>query len=193
MTRPFQDPEDKYAFDHITPESLVIDTGCFRGEWSAEMAKRYDCRVLALEPIKAFHADCAARLAGNPKIELHNVGLSAWPGEKTLYVSGDSTGQWANPDWPTERVTMWSLRDLMSYRKIKEVAAWKINAEGAEFDLLESALINKFMPRFAAIIVQFHGCVPNAGDRYDELRRRMLETHELESDGGMVWSRWKRK
>src|SRR6266571_4135800 len=56
--------EARYAYP-LTPESVVFDIGGYRGEWSAEIVRRYDPHIYIFEPVPRFAGELTRRFETN--------------------------------------------------------------------------------------------------------------------------------
>ena len=79
----------------LTPDSVVLDAGGYRGDWASEINRRYGCAVRVLEPIKSFYRQIVDRFAGNHRVQVYNFGLGGVPGTADFGVQNDSTGKFA--------------------------------------------------------------------------------------------------
>ena len=68
----------------------------------------------------------------------------------------------------------------------------KINIEGAEYDLLEHLIENKFVENIKDIQVQFHDFVPNAEARMKNIQAGLSKTHYLTYQYPFVWENWRK-
>jgi len=73
----------------------------------------------------------------------------------------------------------------------KSVALLKINAEGAEFDVLDRLLKTGQIRQVGTIQVQFHRFVPNAVSRRRAMRRKLKDTHHCIWNVPWVWEMWR--
>lgn len=183
----------RYEYD-LTPDSLVIDCGFYKGEFTMEMARRYDCWIEAYEPVKEFWQSGIELVKKNPKICLRNHGVGRLGGRSKLNVKGALTGDW-NFEGPLENVKMNSIRAVMDL----ECDLLKLNVEGAEFEILEAMLdynYNRGISNLVGLVdniqVQFHQVVPNFQERYEAIRAKLLETHHLTFDFPWCWENYRR-
>jgi len=181
----------KYDWSGINPDSTVVDIGGFEGAWSAEIAHRYNPRILCFEPILGFYDQCRNRLEKFPKVEVYHNGIGGESGQATFMVSGDSTGAFnKNPAATPEKVNLLGIVNMLELFKLDKIQCLKINAEGAEFSILETILKNGLAKRFEGILVQPHTVVPDYEARWSAIEAGLAETHTRTFHKKFVWERW---
>jgi FkbM family methyltransferase len=134
--------------------STVVDLGAHRGEFSAELARRFGCRCVALEPvgalIRAAPADSRISIMQEAiapvdgPVTLH---LKQNPEANTLLAHGADAGEL------TVQGTTWA--SLRRRAGLARVALLKVDVEGAELDLLRSLEPND-LRAIEQITVEFH-------------------------------------
>src|SRR4051812_44298563 len=74
----------------LVPCSIVIDDGGFKGDFAAEIHRRYGCTVLIFEPLQSFCDEMNVRFADNPKIRVYPFGLGARDETLQFAVANDA-------------------------------------------------------------------------------------------------------
>jgi len=186
--KPFTE-SDKFDWE-LTPDSNVLDVGCFEGNFAYEIWRRYGCKVVAMEPIHDFYWQCVRKL--------QPVGCTVIPygldgrdhvHTRVFKVHGSMSGQFA--DGHPRQVT------LMSPSLLMEQLAWnfcdliKLNCEGSEFDILNHILEKDMAARFRNILVQPHTCVPDHETRWQAIDEGLQKTHEMVFHEDWCWSGYK--
>lgn len=181
---------EPYKFDWpLTPDSLVLDIGCFEGNWAAEIARRYDCEIYAFEPIREFFDKAHQRLKDFPKVLLYPMGVDDKGGQVPMRVTNDSTGAFnRNPEGRDELADMVSLAEVME--STGDCDLLKLNCEGGEFAILEYILKHGWNNRFKGILVQPHTVVPDCLARWQAIEEGLLKTHVLTFNCPWVWQRY---
>ena len=142
----------------LTKDSVVVDAGAHRGEFSAEIIRRFGCQCHLVE--------------ANPKLvetlivagakSITPAALDAHDGRGMLHVSGnpEATGLF-NPGSAAigVEVETISLATLMQRLGIAKVDILKLDIEGAEFDLIASTP-DQILQRINQITVEFHDFKP---------------------------------
>lgn len=192
--KPFEE-SDRYLYN-LSPDSLVIDAGAHKGDFTAEIVRRYDCQVIALEPVKRFYKIVSERFKDSPKVTVLNSGIGYGTGLARMFVKGDMTGEFAQgQEW--ERVYLRGIIEFLdTYCQFgRTIKLLKLNIEGGEFDVLERLLDCQPVSRLYLtknIQVQFHSVVPDAEARYQQIHTALLKTHHLTFDAGpWVWQNYR--
>lgn len=189
----------------LTPDSVVIDAGCYEGNFAKVISEKYGCHVLAFEPIKAMADFAASRLAIFPKVRVFTLGIGGRTRTERFAHKGDMTGI-TSDGCTSEEV---NIRDIVEVLEeftetpvsmpglhctvATPIALLKLNVEGCEFEILERILDAGLAHRFRHIQVQFHPVVHDYEARHQRIRDRLSETHELQYDAPWCWTGWKLK
>lgn len=179
----------------LGPDSVVFDIGGFSGAWCAEMVRRYDCNVHVFEPIGTFAAGIAGKFAHNPKVHVHNFGLSSRDESVRMGVIGQGSSVYSEvEEYETVR-----MRDICSYVReqgIETIDLVKINIEGGEYDLLPRMIQCDLLAKCRYIQIQFHEwALPgrSAHRKRAIIQKELDKTHRLSYDYPFIWEGWARK
>ena len=172
----------------LTTESVVWDCGGFKGDFAAEISRRYNCQIRVFEPIPTFYARTASRLSGCANIQVYNYAIGGSSGKLLFQVDGDATGAYAT----SGHSVLVEKRGILDILQLEagNVDLIKLNIEGLEFETLECLLDSGSAPRFRNIQVQFHRVIPDCEFRYQSIRDRLLQTHTLTLDYPWVWENY---
>lgn len=183
----------RYEIDGLTPDSIVMDVGAHKGAFAAEIVRRYGCTVHCYEPVPEFFNILCARFRDNANIRMWPYALGWADGIIKLGVKGDMSGQFCTSPNETIEVPMRHFGDV--FRKVigRRCALLKINAEGGEYEILQSAIENDLIDDFDHISVQFHTVRPDYESLHAEIRSEIAKTHDLEYDEPFIWTGWKRR
>ncbi len=185
---PFKE-EMRYDFP-LTPGSVVIEAGAYQGLWADAMAWRYRCRLYTFEPIPEFHRIAHERLRIHPKVVLSNVGLASTSREETWHIKGEMTGVF-NGEGPKQEVLLINFLGWLEIMDMPaEIDLLAVNAEGAEYELLETLIVSGAAGRFKNIMVQFHGLGPTPDERKRGIRESLAKTHHLKFYDSTYWECW---
>jgi len=183
---------DRYDYP-LTPDSVVIDLGAHVGNWSNIICEKYDCHVLAFEPIHEFAEQAITKLAKYPKVRVFTLGVGRSNRTEIWAKKGDMTGATSDGD-QKERVNIRSIVEVLEEFGVgvlfPRVGCLKINTEGSEYEILECLLDNDLTGYFANIQCQPHACIPHAQERWDAIRERMKATHRITWDAPWCWTNW---
>jgi FkbM family methyltransferase len=160
--------------DWLGPGSVVLDLGASRGRFAAAAIERFGCRVIAVEPVAALHA----ALPGHPLLRTERLAVAATGEDVQLRVGGsdeDATIAAAVPrgNGAVEHVRGVTLAELLDRLELDRAALVKMDIEGAELDVLETAA-PETLARFDQLTVEFHDfLVPEWRQRVDAIDRRL--------------------
>lgn len=179
----------------LNRDSIVLDVGAHKGDFTAEINRRYNSTIFAYEPVPEFFAVCAKRFWGNPKIRVMNYALGIADGVARFGVKGDMSGQFCTSPNEFAEVTMRDFIDVSCdiLAEFSGIDLLKINAEGAEYDMLEAANTRGLNQYINRISVQFHTVAPDYKRRHAAIRASLAETHDLEYDEPFIWTGWVRR
>lgn len=134
--------------------SVVVDLGAHRGEFSAELVRRFACRCVALEPV--------ATLIGRPddlRIEVRHEAIASRDGPVVLHLkqNPEATTLLDSADADAGDVTVagTTWRSLCQRAGLERIALLKIDVEGAEVDLLR-AMTAAELGAIEQLTVEFH-------------------------------------
>lgn len=148
----------------------IVDVGANIGLASLYLARRFPAaRIVAIE----FEAENFQQLRRNtaayPNIECVHAGL--WPSDGIVAVANPDAAKWAHV--PTEAVAgeaaetvrAISMDTLMAERGLSSIDLLKIDIEGSEYELFESA--PDWMNRVRTVAIELHDHLrPGAGARF---------------------------
>ncbi len=195
---PFTEPL-RYAYP-LTPDSLVVEIGGYKGAWAKTMAEKHGCRVLSFEPVPAFYDEAMLNFMLPPLSErvcVENCGIAGTTRRETFHVHGELTGPAAQGE-PVE-VQLMGVDAMMDHSWVdgRVIDVLSINAEGGEYEILEALLDAGLMSFFTHLQVQFHSVVIAARNRRESIRNRLRITHrpawEIPDDLDCTWDGWEIK
>lgn len=175
----------------LTKDSLVLDVGGYRGDWSQKIADKYNPYIYIFEPIPQFCYLIMERFKQNPKVLVFNFGLSNTTRPANISVNNDSSSIYLLSDNQI-RIILIDIDQFLRNFKSHEINLIKINIEGAEYLLLKRMLEQDIVSRCQDIQIQFHSFYPNAVRLRNEIREALQETHSLTYDYPFVWENWTR-
>lgn len=151
----------KYSTVGLNDQSVVIDGGAYRGDWTQYIASVLGCRVFAFEPFLESFDYVLQRFQGAPNITIYPFALSDRDGCTSLYLTENKDGN-SLYDRSQERRVVGSIIvptvRLDTFLRVQEIAVVdliKLNVEGAENEILQS--IDKVLaPRIKRICFSSH-------------------------------------
>jgi len=161
--------------DGLKPESVVVDAGAHRGEFSRVLRDRFGCRCHLIEA----NPELAAQLKREPFASVLAAALAAKDGTTAfrkrdnpecggIFPLGHDRGETCVS---VETVT---LQTLMRRQAVSRIDVLKLDIEGVEFDLLESAPA-ELLDSAGQITVEFHDFLPEFKGRrlYERAKQRL--------------------
>lgn len=189
----------RYSYN-LTPDSLVVEIGGYKGAFAKTMAEKYGCRVLSFEPVKAFYDEAMLSFMLPPlseRVRMENCGIAGTKRRETFYVHGELTGPAAQGD-PVE-VQLMDVRQLFYHPWTEDRVAdvLSLNCEGGEYEILETLLDHGLLGFFTNLQIQFHSVALGAKNRRDSIRNRLRITHrpswEIPDAMDCTWDGWEIK
>lgn len=188
-----KDPRGQLLYEHsLKADSVFIDLGGFRGDFSSEILARYQCRSLIFEPVPIYADNIRKRLINNEKAEIFDMGLAAETSTMTLNVDGERTSLYKS-DGQEIHATLLQFGQSMRENRVEHIDLLKINIEGGEYDLLDWLTTSDWIHRVDRLLVQFHDFVPDAQARRAQLVEALGQTHEPYFSVPFIWEGWTRR
>lgn len=173
-----RDMLDKYRVEEVIEANgdtrVAIDIGANVGELTLALADRFD-QVIAVEPDPAAYRCLAENVARLSNVRTVQAAIAAAGGSKDFYLSSigaDSSlhppDRWTN----TIRVRCITVAELLAETGIEQVTLLKVEAEGAEPEVLDGA--KTALPRVLSLVVD---CSPerDGKDTVAQCRKRLLD------------------
>lgn len=181
----------------LNENSIVIDAGGYKGDWSEVISKKYDPTIFIFEPIETYYLYLLEKFSNNRKIHIIHGGLAEEDRESIIYHSNDASSifdeEGTTSNKSSERIKLFSLFKFMKEENIGHIDLLKINIEGGEYDLLEDIINKGISNKISDIQVQFHTFIPLCKERKDSIRKDLQKTHLLTYDYEFIWENWELK
>ena len=146
-----------FIASRLGPGSLVLDAGAHRCEFANAMAKRFGCRVIALEPNSTL-----LREPTEAGVTLVNAALSGADGTATLVLDENPEGSSIIQDHSPRpsgvisvEVPVRSVVSLANEFQIDRIDLLKLDIEGAEISVIDS-LDETLSRKISQLTVEFH-------------------------------------
>jgi FkbM family methyltransferase len=168
--------EHTYLPDLLNSNSVIVDLGANQGEFAHELIRRSGCTVYAAEPLSSLHAEIRI----SPRLKLFRVALGKQSGKAPLWVYGGRCASLmeARENDETvaqEEVEVVDLHTFLLRAGLSRVDLMKVDVEGAELDVFESALESD-LRRIGQISVEFHDFIyPKLKPRVEAVKLRLCE------------------
>lgn len=184
-------PWDIASFDFpLTPLSVVMELGGYKGRWCGEIARRYNPRLYVYEPQQWAFDICKAALMPYPNATVFNYGLGI---EDTVLPMGEfgtdgCTFLSAGREQGVGVMREWY--DHLEQQHIEHIDLLLLNIEGYEYTLLP--YIAPMLRDIDYVMVQFHMRYDEGGHRYAAIRDDIARTHRVHFDYGPTLVCWRR-
>lgn len=173
----YADNLEHLRYDYqVAPNDLIIDVGAFEGEWATRIYRDSHCRCIVVEPgveIGAFpHGQIINKAAG-----MHNG---------TLNMGGDRFARSVFYEGGLQ-VECFDINSILN----EPVAILKLNIEGSEYEILDHIIGHGKHKNIRNIQVQFHQIEGVPYEMwYEELAKKLSETHKLTWRYPYCWENW---
>jgi len=180
----------RYDFPNLNKQSIVIDAGGFKGEWSQKIFNKYKCKIRIYEPVNSFAVGISSKFQGNDLVQVFPFGLAGETRKEMISTNGDAASIFGNP---TEEIELVDVFEELYQNGIKKVDLMKINIEGGEYELLNRLIETHLIKDIDVIQVQFHDFVPGCDVKRNAIIDELRKTHTCSWSYLYVWEEWKRK
>ncbi len=161
--------------DGLDEESIVLDLGAHKGEFSGWIAKTFGSTCHAIEAVPALYA----AIPPAPKVHLYNFAISANNGPLQMYLSDNPEANSILVDAShsarqTQVVEGITLGTLISRLELQRIDLLKADIEGAEIALFDSTP-DDVLRKIRQISVEFHDFIPELKIEEDvrRIKRRL--------------------
>jgi FkbM family methyltransferase len=182
------DEKFRYDFD-LKTNSLVLDFGGYKGQWSSNIYSRYNCKIIIFEPVKEFYKNISKRFQFNKNIIVKCFALGKNKRDEKIYLNDDGSSLYLNSD-NFEIIKYEELLSFFNDNKIAYVDLIKINIEGGEYELLDRLIETDIIFIIKHIQVQFHNINKKSKYQMNLLTDRLKKSHNLNFDYEFVWQDW---
>jgi len=137
-----------YKLDDLNLTGTVIDIGAHKGIVSCYIAKKYpNVKVLAYEPVKENYEAMLENIHRNniKNVIPHNLAVTSDGRDVKIYTDpiNNSGGSSLYGEGNYQKVRSTTLADIFAKHKIDRVSLLKVDCEGAEFEILDTPLLEK--------------------------------------------------
>jgi len=185
------DEKFRFNYQHIGPDSLILDVGGYHGQWTSDMIARYGCHSIVIEPIPEFARFIEHRFRFNPRVIVREFALGDT--NRTIALDRDSIYSTEFCKWPTTPVEMLDASAFFRQCLPSTIAAMSVNCEGGEYELLFRLLETGEIRKVKELEIQFHDFAPLAHEHRRQIRRLLMATHREVYCYPFVWEHWRRR
>ncbi len=176
----------------LSEDSIVFDVGGYEGNWSQQIAGKYNPHIYIFEPVPTFYALIVVKFKQNSKVSIFNFGLLDQTKTESIALAADESSIYGSEN--KVAISVVDIAEFLSNnRTIEKIDLIKINIEGGEFPLLKRMIERGIVERCLNIQVQFHDFYSDAIKLREEIRDSLQRTHFLTYDYHFVWENWRKK
>lgn len=187
-------PQDDVRFQYDLPSGAnILDVGGYAGDFAGHFVELYNANVTVFEPVSKFAAQIEERFAGDPRVRVHEAGLSDKDEGAEFSLSANASGAFGSSGGERVQVILWDAERFLGQCGTNEWHLAKLNIEGGEYALLNRLIDTGRIASIKHIQVQFHLHVPGARRQYRQLAKRLRQTHKLQWRYPFVWESWVRR
>lgn len=156
---------------NLSQDSIIIDLGAFKGDFSNIISQKFNCAVYAIEASPITFKECFS----NNLVKKFNLAICGEDKNIEFYLGNNPEG---NSILKSHKDVILgdcviikgvTLNSFMSANNIDEIALLKIDIEGAEISLIDS-LSDEFLKRLPQITVEFHDFIESLNIENDVIR-----------------------
>lgn len=166
--------EHTYLVNLLGADSTVLDLGANNGHFSHGIIRRHGCRVFALEPVSSLRS----KIDRSPLLALLPLAAGGRNEKRTIHIFKSRCaslleGKENEAADQEEEIEVVSLREILGRAGIGRVDLMKVDIEGAELEMFDSASDEDLL-RCTQITVEFHDFLyPSHQPQVDAIRRRL--------------------
>jgi len=179
---------------NLDENSLVLDVGGYKGDWTSSIFNRYKCTIFIFEPVKSFYNIISERFQDNKKIQIYNFGLGTRDTTMAISLSNDASS--FHQESGTSTKEFCKIIDIDKFflkNNLKHIDLIKINIEGGEYELVEKIIQSGLVERIENLQIQFHNFIPGAFGKRKKIQEALTNTHKLTYNYPFVWENWRKK
>jgi FkbM family methyltransferase len=167
----------------LNNESIVVDLGARHGNWADLIKQKYDSKIYCFEVVpefceqlknKGYNTFCVAVSDKKEKIK-----LGVFESEASIFYE--------DSNFEAEAIKASEIFGLINH---KSIDLMKINVEGAEYSILNELIKSGYINKIINLQVQFHLFDDYKNNEYDDLYKKLSETHVLSWRFPFVWENW---
>jgi FkbM family methyltransferase len=146
--------DDCYRVDVDPAPKFIVDAGAHIGLSARVFAARFpDAKIYCLEVDEQNAAMAVRNTRAYPNIHVLRAGL--WSGASTIAISNPAAATWSfRVHQSSTGIPAFGVHDLMRKFEIPTIDLLKIDVEGAEVDVLETAPV--WIDRVGVMVIELH-------------------------------------
>lgn len=144
-----------FKYLKLDKESIVIDGGCYLGDFTKEILIRFGSRVLSFEPLKKEYRKLTSKFKNNKLVYLYNKAL--YDSNKKISVTIDGLNSSLVSSKKNKKKSLVKTLDIVNiFKRFNKIDLLKLNVEGAEYKILLRLNKKKKLNKISSYLIQFH-------------------------------------
>lgn len=183
----------------LNEDSVVVDLGGYRGQFTYDIYRKYKCNVHVFEPYLSYYKVINGRFKSNEKIKVYDYGVSGKTEDLHIVDSNDGSYLLESRDvedtnnLKIEDVKVKSFKDAYDEMGVDNIDLLKINVEGAEYDIMQNIFDSGLKSKINNYQIQFHYISPECENLLSNIREELSKTHKQDWNYEWVWENWSLK
>lgn len=180
----------------LNENSIVFDIGAYKGRWSIEIIKRYNCRLYAFEPQAWAHEVCRQALELYPRAHVFRHGLGVESGVFPMeeYETDGATFMVGRSERDQSGVgELVEIGSFLAKKRIRRIDLCMMNIEGYEYALIPHMLDLGIFDHMTYFMCQFHPFGEDGLAEMGKIRDSLYEKMDYRFDYQQVLTCWERK
>jgi FkbM family methyltransferase len=134
----YRDGGNEILFKYLALDnnSIVIDGGCYLGDFTKEILIRFGSRVLSFEPLKKEYKELVFRFEKNKLVNLYNQAIYDSEKKIPITLDGLNSSIFSNIKIKEKKLFIKTFDIANIFKKYKKIDLLKLNVEGAEYKIL---------------------------------------------------------
>jgi FkbM family methyltransferase len=154
----YRDGGNEILFKYLTLDnnSVVIDGGCYLGDFTKEILIRFGSRVLSFEPLKKEYKQLVFRFEKNKLVNLYNQAIYDSEKKIPITLDGLNSSIFSNIKIKKKKLFIKTFDIANIFKKYKKIDLLKLNVEGTEYKILLRLIKKKKLNNIDGYLIQFH-------------------------------------
>lgn len=171
----------------LNENSIVLDIGGFKGEWSQSIFDLYGCNIYIFEPVKKYYNEIKNKFDSNEKIRVFNFGLGGSTRKETINSNGDSSNIYSANG--SEEILIKNILETIDELNLDRIDLCKQNIEGGEYELMSVLGKSDKIKTINHLQIQFHKMteIKNCVEMRENIKNELLKTHDIDYSYDWVW------
>ena len=189
----FRDGGNELLFKYLklNSNSVIIDGGCYEGEFTKEILIRYGSKVLAFEPLDLKYKKLNVIFKNNKLVKLYKNAL--FDNNNRIYLSIDGLNSSTVNNNNNNKILVKAINILDILKKFRRIDLLKLNVEGAEYKILAKLINGHKLKNISNYLIQFHPIV-NSENLRGHIRKSLLKSkYNQIFNYDYVWELWSKE